>query len=118
LLALLWPEGTVDDIPVYGLVYQNNNYIALWTWIYCLFVFFAQDFCKVGVFWLLYRFNAFNIKGDRMVDVKKQEKKLAKQKGKQVEEKEVDEIHDTGFDTPLAGTASGNTAPAPTPTHY
>jgi H+-transporting ATPase len=115
LLALLWPQGTIDGIPVYGLVYQQDNYIGLWTWLYCIFWFLAQDFVKVGVFWLLYHFNAFNIKGDRVVDLKKKEQKLARNRGKKgthIEDNESDMAHDfvTGNDL-----ETGIVAPAPTP---
>eukprot|EP00667_Euglena_gracilis_P001245 EG_transcript_1245 len=90
LLALLWPKGTVDDIPVYGLVYNNHNYIGLWTWIYCIIVFLIQDVVKVGVFWLLYRYNAFNIKCDRLVDQARREKKDTKKKSQKGAKKELD----------------------------
>eukprot|EP00668_Euglena_longa_P006323 GGOE01007532.1.p1 GENE.GGOE01007532.1~~GGOE01007532.1.p1 ORF type:complete len:984 (-),score=237.59 GGOE01007532.1:877-3756(-) len=65
LLALLWPKGTLDGLPVHGLAYIEGNFIALWIWIYCLVVFIIQDFCKVAAFAVLYRFNCFNIRGDR-----------------------------------------------------
>jgi H+-transporting ATPase len=65
LLGLLWPPGTLDGTPVYGLAYQSRNLIALWVWIYCLVTFVIQDFVKVLLFFVLYRFNVFNILGER-----------------------------------------------------
>eukprot|EP00667_Euglena_gracilis_P001290 EG_transcript_1290 len=115
LLALLWPQGKVDDIPVYGLVYQDDNFIALWTWIYCIIVFLIQDAMKVGVFWILYRYNAFNIKGDRLIDLEKKQKKLQKKMkkdGKKDKEKELDSFQEIGHeDVHLPG----NQVPPPTP---
>jgi H+-transporting ATPase len=65
LLGLLWPIGSLDGTPVYGLAYQSRNLIALWVWLYCIVTFFIQDLTKVLLFFILYRMNAFNILGER-----------------------------------------------------
>jgi len=67
LLALLWPVGFIDGVPVHGLVYGNLHMMALWVWLYCIVVFLIQDCIKVGVFKVLYHYNAFNISGERAV---------------------------------------------------
>jgi H+-transporting ATPase len=115
LLALLWPVGTIDNIPVYGLVYQSDNYIALWTWLYNIFWFLAQDFVKVGLFWVLYRYNAFNIKGDRLVDLKRNERKAARKEGKKESAKED---HDELPHIDIPSNAAPLPAPTPTAGHH
>jgi len=105
LLALLWPKGTINKIPVYGLIYQTHNYIALWTWCYNIFWFLAQDCVKVGLFWVLYRYNAFNIKGDRLVDLKRKERKAAREDGKKGAE--ANELSPS----PVPGVPSNTAAP-------
>ena len=59
LLALFWPIGLLEHLPVYGLAWEEGNIIALWVWLYCLFFFFLQDLVKVGCFWVMKRFNIF-----------------------------------------------------------
>lgn len=86
LLALLWPIGTLDHLPVYGLAYQAGNLIALWVWLYCLVIFLLQDLMKVLVFKLLIHYNAFNIKGERQTD-----QDHAKQHGTELQE--ISSIH-------------------------
>jgi len=66
ILSLLWPPGSLDGTPVYGLAWQSRNLIALWVWIYCIVAFLVQDFLKVLVFFVLYKANAFNILGERL----------------------------------------------------
>jgi H+-transporting ATPase len=111
LLALLWPKGSVDDIPVYGLVYNKNNYIAAFVWLYCLAAFLVQDLVKVGVFWLLYHCNAFNIKGDRVLDQKRRDKRMKKQHGVQHAEKPI-ELDSIAVESPHA---AGDIVPPPSP---
>jgi len=62
-LALAWPCGTLDEVPVCGLGY-NHQKIALWVWIYCLVVFVIQDALKVGVWRLILHYNLFNINNE------------------------------------------------------
>lgn len=59
-LALAWPCGILDEIPVCGLGY-NNQKIALWIWIYCFVVLLIQDAVKVCVWRLIMHFNLFNV---------------------------------------------------------
>jgi len=61
LLGLFLPCTEIDDVFVCGLAYEAGQYIALWIWLYCIFWFFVQDAVKVGVFWLLIHYNAFDI---------------------------------------------------------
>lgn len=59
-LALSWPAGTLDEVPVHGLGYDHQK-AALWVWIYCFIVFFIQDAFKVGVWRLILHFNVMNV---------------------------------------------------------
>jgi len=70
-LALSWPCGTLDKVPVCGLGYNEhtNQDIALWVWIYCVVVFFIQDAVKVGTWRTLMHFNFFNV--NNVVQVKR-----------------------------------------------
>jgi len=61
ILALSWPCGHLDNIPVCGLAYQKNQLIALWVWLYCLVVFLIQDATKVLTWRVIIRYNLFNI---------------------------------------------------------
>jgi H+-transporting ATPase len=64
-LALTWPEGKLDKVPVEGLGYhESRQKIALWVWIYCLIVFVIQDCVKVGVWRLIMHFNLWNINNE------------------------------------------------------
>jgi H+-transporting ATPase len=63
-LALTWPCGKLDRVPVCGLAYQDNKLLALWVWIYCIIVFLIQDTLKVFVWWLIRHFNLFNINNE------------------------------------------------------
>jgi H+-transporting ATPase len=59
-LALVWPCTTLDDVAVCGLAWAEPKLLALWVWLYCLGVFVLQDLTKVGVWYLIRRFNLFN----------------------------------------------------------
>jgi len=67
-LALAWPEGTLDEVPVCGLGYNKpghaNPKIALWVWLYCFVVFVIQDAIKVGVWRLIRHFNFMNVNNE------------------------------------------------------
>lgn len=61
-LALVWPCGTLDEVPVCGLGYhESRQKIALWVWLYCIVVFFIQDIVKVITWRILLHFNFFNV---------------------------------------------------------
>ena len=47
VLALAWPPGTLDAVPVVGLAYLSPNLLAIYVWIYCLVWWGVQDVCKV-----------------------------------------------------------------------
>jgi H+-transporting ATPase len=72
-LSLVWPEGKLDNVPVCGLAYtdqQGHHHpkIALWVWVYCLIVFLIQDCLKVAVWRILIHYNVFNV--NNVVEVK------------------------------------------------
>lgn len=59
LLAIYWPETTLDDIPVAGL--KSDMGLFGFVWIYCLFFWFIQDLLKVLTFKWMYNSNFNNI---------------------------------------------------------
>jgi len=61
-LALAWPDTILDNVPVCGLARGPGKLIALWVWLYCIFVFFIQDAFKVLVWRVIMHYNMFNIK--------------------------------------------------------
>jgi H+-transporting ATPase len=65
-LALAWPEGTLDDVPVCGLGYHGQK-IALWVWIYCLVVFVIQDAVKVATWRVILHYNFLNVNNEVQV---------------------------------------------------
>eukprot|EP01119_Soliformovum_irregulare_P001655 TRINITY_DN1138_c0_g1_i1.p1 TRINITY_DN1138_c0_g1~~TRINITY_DN1138_c0_g1_i1.p1 ORF type:complete len:459 (+),score=139.31 TRINITY_DN1138_c0_g1_i1:382-1758(+) len=60
ILALTWPPGTLDNVPVHGLGYDGQK-MALWTWIYCIIVFIIQDGVKVAMWRIIIHYNFFNV---------------------------------------------------------
>lgn len=54
----------------------------------------GADFVKVGVFWLLYRYNAFNIKCDRLIDQAKRDKKSGRLQAKAKDKDAAPELMD------------------------
>lgn len=53
LIALFWPEATIDEIPVCGLAYFGQGIFALYIWLYSACLFLVQDAIKVATFFLL-----------------------------------------------------------------
>ncbi|GFR41407.1 hypothetical protein Agub_g2090 [Astrephomene gubernaculifera] len=61
VLACVWPTGHTDNTPCEGLAYGDYTLMPLWIWIYCIFWWFVQDGMKVGAYWIMHRFNLFDI---------------------------------------------------------
>ncbi|KAG2499210.1 hypothetical protein HYH03_002791 [Edaphochlamys debaryana] len=67
VLACTWPPpkgGETDHTPTQGLAWgQDGSYtlMPLWCWIYCIFWWFVQDILKVGAYWLMHKYNMFDI---------------------------------------------------------
>jgi len=73
ILALVWPIGKLDHIPVYGLARGSSHLIALWVWIYCIVVFLIQDLVKWICFKILTTYNFFDINNTKRQEKIKQE---------------------------------------------
>ena len=60
LLAVLWPTGSLDSIPVDGL--KSNIGMFIFVWIFCFVFWFIQDALKVLCYHWMYRtnFNGIN----------------------------------------------------------
>lgn len=60
ILALAWPKGSFDGIPVAGLALEEPYSLVVGVWIYSLVVFFLQDWGKVMLFRWIVKNNIFN----------------------------------------------------------
>jgi H+-transporting ATPase len=58
ILANVWPNTKLENIPVVGLAYVNPKLMSLWVWLYCIIVWFIQDTCKVLTFWIIKKLKA------------------------------------------------------------
>lgn len=70
LLACIWPLGNPDDINAWGLAYGEYTLMPLWIWIYCIVWWFIQDTLKVVGYYILHRFNIFNINGSSAINIR------------------------------------------------
>jgi hypothetical protein len=43
---------------------------ALWVWIYCIVWWLIQDTCKVAAYWVMNKFNLFQIKTAKLVNMR------------------------------------------------
>jgi len=66
ILALSWPKGSLNGVPVTGLARASSDpLLALYVWLYCIFIFLVQDLVKVACFKVLIKYNVFDINGTR-----------------------------------------------------
>jgi H+-transporting ATPase len=74
IIACFWPANVAtfwtDGIPCRGLAIGSYRLWALWVWFYCIFWWWVQDVCKVGAYWLMHRFNVFEINSAALVNVR------------------------------------------------
>jgi H+-transporting ATPase len=63
-LALAWPKGSLDNVPIEGLALGNHAMMALYTWIYAILCWFLQDALKVGTYKLLRSYSLLGIDDD------------------------------------------------------
>ncbi|GIL72639.1 hypothetical protein Vretimale_4385 [Volvox reticuliferus] len=68
ILACVWPKGQTDHTPTEGLAYGEYTLMPLWIWIYCLFWWFVQDALKVLAYWIMHKFNIFDINSAMVVN--------------------------------------------------
>ncbi|GAB4816895.1 hypothetical protein N2152v2_003941 [Parachlorella kessleri] len=96
-LACIWPEGTLDDVPVEGLTKGDYKLWPLWIWIYCIIAWFIQasaaafaqgagldsmghwwgdvssgsaDALKVITYYFVYKFDIFKARTAALVNVR------------------------------------------------
>ncbi|GFR41408.1 hypothetical protein Agub_g2091 [Astrephomene gubernaculifera] len=69
-LACAWPRGHLDNQPVEGLAYGSYTLLPLWIWLYCIFWWFVQDALKVFAYWVMRRYNIFNINTHQLVNLR------------------------------------------------
>jgi len=61
LLACFWPTSYVDNQYVVGLADRDPKAMAVYVWLYCIFWWFVQDFCKVMLYWWMEKYNILGI---------------------------------------------------------
>ena len=61
ILALAWPASYPDGIYTLGLAYRKPGPLFLWIWIYSIVWWVVQDATKVLAFYLMKKYNWFNI---------------------------------------------------------
>jgi H+-transporting ATPase len=74
LIALFWPEGEIDDIPVEGL--QSEVGVFVFVWLFCLVFFIIQDCSKVLAFKIMVNANFNGIMNTGVVVLPESTKKL------------------------------------------
>ncbi len=68
LLACIWPNGHTDKIRVEGLTRGDYTLMPLWVWIYCVVWWWIQDLLKVVCYWLMHRYNVFDINTTMLIN--------------------------------------------------
>lgn len=87
ILALVWPTGDLNGVPVYGLGHGDHYDLAAYTWIYCIIVFLIQDITKCWTFFFLKKYNIFDINGTedakkkRKLDIELRKSRKSKKRG-------------------------------------
>jgi len=61
LVASFWPQSRPDNILVTGLGNREPKALAAFVWIYCILWWIAQDLCKVFTYYVLKKWNIFDI---------------------------------------------------------
>lgn len=57
IIAVTWPASYPDKIYTLGLGYRTPYALTVYVWIYCLVWFVIQDCCKVGMFYIMKKYN-------------------------------------------------------------
>jgi hypothetical protein len=61
IIACAWPKASPDLTDAWGLSRNDPKGLAGIIWLYCLIWWFIQDLCKVGTYYLLKKWNVFDI---------------------------------------------------------
>jgi len=61
IIACAWPQSSPDLTDAWGLGRNDPKGLAAIIWIYCVIWWFIQDLCKVGTYFLLKKWNIFDI---------------------------------------------------------
>ncbi|KAI8475078.1 MAG: hypothetical protein J3K34DRAFT_517717 [Monoraphidium minutum] len=74
MIACFWPANVAkfwtDGIPCRGLAIGDYKLWALWVWVYCIVWWLIQDATKVGFYWVMHKFNLFNINTAQLVNLR------------------------------------------------
>ncbi|CAG9466903.1 unnamed protein product [Pedinophyceae sp. YPF-701] len=71
ILAIVWPDGSTNGIPVTGLA-MGSGYKAwfVWVWLYCIVWWFIQDAAKVFTYWIVDTYDIFQYRTGAMVNLR------------------------------------------------
>jgi H+-transporting ATPase len=61
ILACSWPSSYPDDVYTLGMARRAPYYLPVLVWVYCIFWWFIQDFCKVVAYKFMRTYNVFGI---------------------------------------------------------
>lgn len=73
ILACVWPEGKTDKIHTMGLARggeTKDKLWPLWVWLYCIFWWFVQDAAKVATYWLMTKYDIFQIRTAGLINLR------------------------------------------------
>ncbi len=59
IIACSWPNSKPDGIETLGLGRRSPKELAIFIWLYCIVWWFIQDAVKVGIFYVLKKYNLF-----------------------------------------------------------
>jgi H+-transporting ATPase len=119
VLASVWPDGKTDGIEVKGLCLggaTRDKLWPLWVWIYCIFWWFVQDAVKVATYWVMVKYDVFQIRTAGLVNLRDASRfndpahPLARESVGVVEAKNLDNKVNNAIShvTELARTSGGN----------
>jgi H+-transporting ATPase len=60
-LACYWPASYPDHLYALGLGRRSPEALAVYVWLYCLFWWFVQDYCKVLTVKIMHKYNIFGV---------------------------------------------------------
>lgn len=60
ILACSWPDSNPDGINTLGLARRSPKELAVFIWLYCIVWWFIQDAVKVGIFYIMKKYNWFH----------------------------------------------------------
>lgn len=79
ILAIAWPESTLDGIPVAGLSKNHEMDVFVFVWVFCLVFWLIQDLLKVATYRLMDKTNFNNVASTGVVKLSPGAEAICKQ---------------------------------------